>query len=88
MSKDWEYNQFKIKKDKSDIEAGLLKINCIKAKKIIKWKPLWNIDDTLRYTNEWYLNYYKNKNKNTITKITMDQINNYQKLASKKWDKF
>ena len=83
MSKDWEFNKFEIKKDRSDIEAGLLKINCLKAKKIIKWKPLWNINETLKYTNEWYLNYYKKKN--TTTEITMDQIKNYQKLATKKW---
>ena len=83
MKKDWEFNKLTIRQDRTDIEAGLLKINCSKAKQALKWKPVWNIDDTLKYTNEWYLNYYKKTD--DINKITENQIKNYLKDASKIW---
>ncbi len=83
MKKDWEFNKLTIRQDRTDIEAGLLKINCSKAKQALKWKPVWNIDDTLKYTNEWYLKYYKKTD--DINKITENQIKNYLKDASKIW---
>ena len=55
------------------------------AKKILKWSPVWNIDKTLNYTNDWYLKYYSKKY--DMNKITANQIMDYQKLASKKWNK-
>ena len=44
--------------DKSDPkavhEAGLLNLDIRKAKKILRWKPRWNFEETVAKTVEWY----------------------------------
>lgn len=39
-------------------EANLLMLDCSKAIKILKWKPVWDIDKTLEKTILWYKNFY------------------------------
>lgn len=55
-------------------ESTLLKLNCNKAKKI-GWKGILNLNETLFLTVFWYKNYYFNKN--SIIKISKDQLNKY-----------
>jgi len=57
-------------------EAKLLKLNCKKAINILKWKPRWHMNESLKQTVIWY-NYYLN-NKNTKN-ITDNQIETYFK---------
>lgn len=38
-------------------ESQLLKLDCSKAKKELKWYPLWNIEDTIKNTVLWYKAY-------------------------------
>ncbi len=35
-------------------EAGILKLDCSKAKKVLGWHPVWGIEEGVRYTVEWY----------------------------------
>ncbi len=35
-------------------EAGLLHLDCSKARALLKWQPVWGIDKTVQYTAEWY----------------------------------
>lgn len=40
-------------------EAGYLKLDCSKIKRVMKWSPKWHIEDAVRYSVEWskvYLN--------------------------------
>ena len=46
-------------------EANLLMLDCSKANKLLKWKPVWKIDDTLKKTIEWYRHFYESKHLNT-----------------------
>jgi CDP-glucose 4,6-dehydratase len=46
-------------------EANLLMLDCSKANKMMKWKPVWKIDTTLDKTIGWYKEYYLNKQINT-----------------------
>ncbi len=39
-------------------EANLLMLDCSKANKLLKWKPVWHIDETLNKTIGWYQAYY------------------------------
>ena len=55
-------------------EAGLLQLNCDKANSLLKWKPKWNLDQTIKETALWYKSYIENKNMNDFT---LDQINRY-----------
>ena len=39
--------------------------------------------DTIRFTSEWYYDYYKNKDKSILDK-TMEQISEYENMAKEK----
>ena len=61
-------------------EATLLKLNCEKALHLFKWKPTLKYNELIRYTGEWYYNYYNNEN--NMLEFTMNQISEYENLAS------
>ncbi len=64
-------------------EAGLLKLNCDKALFYLKWQSNLEYKDTIRFTSEWYYDFYKNREKNILDK-TLDQINEYEKIAKER----
>jgi len=69
-------------------ESGLLRLNCNKAKKILKWKTILKFDELMEMVTDWYRNYYLDKK--NAHKLTSKQIKNYQYLAFKrnlKWAK-
>jgi len=39
-------------------EAGLLKLDCSKARIKLEWQPVWNAVTALKKTVDWYKNYY------------------------------
>lgn len=41
-------------------EANLLMLDCSKANKILYWKPVWNLEQTLEKTICWYKKFYQN----------------------------
>ncbi len=58
-----------------------LQLNCNKAKQILNWKPVYNVNQSIKKTIEWY---YKVTNDKINPKIiTNDQINKYMKDS--KW---
>ena len=63
-------------------EANLLRLNCNKAKKILKWAPKLNFDQTTKYTTDWYKSYYSG-NKNNCLKTSESQIENYIEMINK-----
>ena len=63
-------------------EAGLLKLNCDKALFFLKWEATLNYQETIRFTSEWYYNFYKSND--PITKLTVAQILAYHQLATAK----
>ena len=60
-------------------EANLLMLDCSKANKILKWKPVWGIGITIQKTIAWYKNFYMEGKLNTI-----DDIQAYVESAMKK----
>lgn len=75
----WGKNaNFNIKNDAGPHETNYLKLDCTKAKKELNWMPLWNIDEALNKTIEWYKAYYQNKN---IELITEKQIEEYMEAV-------
>lgn len=58
------FNKITIQPNTQFHEAGLLKLNCDKALHQLAWKPVWNFEDTAKYTSQWYYDYYT---KNNIT---------------------
>lgn len=61
-------------------EAGLLKLNCDKALFYLKWQSNLEYKDTIRFTSEWYYDFYKNRDKSILDK-TLDQIGKYESMA-------
>ena len=82
--KNWNQIKWKkeIKKEIKKKESSLLKLNSKKAKKNLKWGSVLSFKETIKFTISWYKNYKfkKIKPKN----YTIDQINQYTKLANKK----
>lgn len=81
ISKIEKFLNMKINKSVSNvknIESKLLLINNDKAKLELNWHPKLNIDESLKYTCEWYSAY--NTNKNKADEITYKQIEDYEKL--------
>jgi len=62
-------------------EAGLLKLNCDKALAYLQWQATLAYEDTIRFTSEWYRNFYSQKS--NMYEATLTQIKEYEGLASR-----
>jgi len=86
LSKYWDYKNldeaYKVTDNIPFHEAGLLKLNCDKALFYLDWQANLEYNDTIRFTSQWYYNFYKT-DKN-ILQFTMNQIEEYESLAFKK----
>lgn len=60
-------------------EANLLMLDCSKADKLLKWQPVFQIEETLERTILWYKRYY-----NSGEILTDSDINDFVQLASDK----
>lgn len=55
-------------------ESSFLKLDCSKARIQLNWKPTLSIEDTIKWTMEWYKNMYLN---NDMEEFTINQILRY-----------
>lgn len=60
-------------------EANYLKLDCSKAKKMLRWEPVLNLERSLEWIVLWYDQFYK---KEDIREVTLKQIREYCKLVS------
>lgn len=66
-------------------EANLLKLNCDKSLKELKWQPSLNFNETVMFTAKWYRAYYENKDQViSIYDLSLSQINQYCEIARSK----
>ena len=81
MKNYWSDVSWKIspKYKKNFKESELLRLNCNKAKKILKWQSVLTFDQTIKMVTEWYRNFYFNSK--NIEFFTNKQIKNYQSLT-------
>ena len=56
-------------------EAGILKLDCSKARSLLGWRPRWDLDKTLQATTAWYRLY--GEGADTLP-LLRDQINAYE----------
>ena len=84
MSKYWEGSNWKISADQIEEkkEAGLLKLCCDKALNRINWEPSLTFTETINMTMGWFNSFYKDQQ--NIVEITINQINEYQKIATQR----
>lgn len=61
-------------------EANYLSLDSTTARAVLNWEPVWDTNESIKRTAEWYLNHSKGR----VTKeITTCQINDYKTLALK-----
>lgn len=60
-------------------EAGLLSLDCSKARSILGWAPRLSLDKALEWTVDWYKAYQR---KQDMYAVSLEQINQYQKMAA------
>lgn len=77
--KNWDKLNFEYDEDKKFYkEAKYLQLDCSKAHKKMKWRPVWHIDKTLRKTVEWYKAYHENnilKSEENLDEYIIDAFN-------------
>jgi CDP-glucose 4,6-dehydratase len=61
-------------------EAGLLKLDCTKAKSLLEWHPIWGIDKAIDATAEWYRAQVRGQGDPVLR--TLDQIDEYVSEAA------
>ena len=77
-----------IKSKKDFYESELLRLNCNKAKRELKWQSILKFDEMVEMVANWYHAYYLDPK--NIENVTEEQIIKYQSLAVKrgfKWAK-
>jgi len=87
MAMFWDKVSWDSNKSNNDIhEAGLLKLNCDKASHLLDWSSSLSFIDTVKFTAEWYKNFYDNSL--PISDLTNSQINAYTEILrslGRKW---
>lgn len=61
-------------------EANLLMLDIEKANKVLGWKPVYNADEAIKNTVEWYKKFYTDEK---MLEFSIEQIMNYQQKSSK-----
>ena len=60
--------------DKKKHEAGLLHLNCDKSNHELSWKSVWDFEQTIITTIEWYKNYFNGENPKILSIRNIQQF--------------
>jgi len=84
MKKKWKKISWNLAKKNKKVfyESNLLKLNCNKAKKILKWKSILTFEEAINMATVWYKNYYFKPNK--IYETSFKQIKKYERLLEER----
>ncbi len=81
MKKIWSRIEYEVKQDEKDFhEAGLLKLDCSKARMRLKWESVWDIRTAFIKTAQWYQDFYEKGQVNTGRQLK-DYINDADKAG-------
>ena len=77
MADHWGNNvSWSIDDESNPHEAGILKLDCSKASKRLKWTPKWNLEKALNSIVSWHQVYV---DKGDLKRESLNQIQNYIK---------
>ena len=83
LKKKFSNFKWEVRKNKTKFyESKLLKLNSNKAKKILGWKSILNIEEMINFLCDWYKLYYM-KNSDLLN-FSLIQIKNFEKILEKK----
>jgi CDP-glucose 4,6-dehydratase len=78
MQQTWHKIKYSIEKEKKNPhEAGLLKLDCSKARTLLSWSGIWSTQTTCDKTVQWYKSFYEQGRV-----ITMSQLESYLQDAA------
>ena len=80
----WGNGKYSINEENTLHEAKLLKLDTSKARTLLNFKPIYNIDKALEKTINWYKIYYK-ENLNMF-EYSVSQINEYMNEKSQNYN--
>jgi CDP-glucose 4,6-dehydratase len=70
IRKDWNKINYEIELiPEQPHEANLLKLDCSKARMILRWHQVWDILTALKKTMQWYKNYYEHDRIETMDNL-------------------
>lgn len=75
LIKYWGSGKMKVKKRNNFYEQHNLQLDITKAKKILNWKPNYNVKESVKITTEWYFKVLKKKV--DPINVTNEQIQSY-----------
>lgn len=79
----WKKINFKLFKNKNLFyETKLLYLNSNKARKYLNWRCVLTIEQSIKLASEWYKLFYTSKS--NLKELTLNQINDYEKLIENK----
>ena len=82
MKKYWKNVSWKIKKNNTNLkESKLLKLNSNKAKTLLNWRSILNLEETIKLVCYWYQSF---NNKKENYNLSLNQIKYYEKLMIKR----
>lgn len=67
-----------IRRDKKKREAPWVGLHTKKSETLLGWRPIWNFDDTIRHTMDWYAHFYKGSD---MIDFTNRQISDFFRKA-------
>ena len=81
----WKNAKWKINKKSrlKNKESNLLKLNSNKAEKYLNWSPILNFKDSVKFTTNWYKDYFE-KGKKLTRSISKNNIIRYNDILKKK----
>ncbi|KUH95284.1 CDP-glucose 4,6-dehydratase [Mycolicibacterium acapulense] len=56
----WPQLRWRVSSDPQPHEADLLRLDSAKARKHLGWRPVWNIEESIRHTADWYHRWLEN----------------------------
>ncbi|NQV09512.1 CDP-glucose 4,6-dehydratase [Candidatus Woesearchaeota archaeon] len=68
------------KENEKKYETKLLNLDCSKSKKILGWNPVLDINQSLKFSVDWY----KGFNKRDVYELCKKQINDFTKISMEK----
>lgn len=84
MAKCWDFSRYEnLISLENEVyhESNLLKLNCDKSFSYLRWKSIWDFNETVTKTVDWYKTFYELDDKKEIEKTTARQIIEYHEKA-------
>lgn len=83
MKKNWPGVNWQIDQTDMPHEATLLHLDSTKARSNLSWQPVWNLEECLAATAQWYRSYYEDGE--TITAQQVKDYNDAAQTAALGW---